>query len=300
MPELAPGLVSAGLGSVPITQTFLDISQGNRVSENLYDGRLPGIYLRDGAVPEEIWQQILDRAASPPAKIEPGLLAATVKEAGMPVDAEADTGLATLIAVDRDGRVATSDCTGGCGPGLSLVRTDVESLPSLADRVGDDDLLIVVAAGAGTQQELLPTGIAGEGFEGNLTSASTRTDGVVLSTDITPTVLEHLGLEVPDAMNGSLIVSEGDRDPAAVADLQARLDHRPNRNESVLIPLSIWLALTALASPIWRGRGARPALRLLGLSCAWAPLLLLPLALPTPGRLPPGWPSAWARRRWRP
>ena len=50
-------------------------------------------------------------------------------------------------------------------------------------------MVIAVAAGAGTQQELLPAGIAGQGFDGDLTSSSTRTDGVVLSTDIGPTVL---------------------------------------------------------------------------------------------------------------
>jgi hypothetical protein len=138
--------------------------------------------------------------------------------------------------------------------------------------------VIAIAAGAGTQQELLPAGIAGQAFHGDLTSPSTRTDGVILSTDIGPTVLDHLGIAVPDAMNGSVIESEADRDPSGVTDLQGRLDHRPNRDDTVLLPLLIWLALTAIASAIWRARGARPALRLLALSCAWAPLILLPLA----------------------
>src|SRR5262245_11618194 len=31
--ELAPGVVSAGLGAVPVAQTFLDVSQGNRANE---------------------------------------------------------------------------------------------------------------------------------------------------------------------------------------------------------------------------------------------------------------------------
>ena len=36
------GLLSAGLGSVPAEQTYLDISQGNRVFDSLYDSELPG------------------------------------------------------------------------------------------------------------------------------------------------------------------------------------------------------------------------------------------------------------------
>ena len=116
---MAPGLVSAGLGSVPITQTFLDISQGNRVNENLYDGELPSIYLRDGEVPPRVWDRIVERADSAPAQIEPGLLAATVLDAGLPVTRERRRGLGSLIAVDRGGRVAdgSDPAQGSCGAG---------------------------------------------------------------------------------------------------------------------------------------------------------------------------------------
>src|SRR5436190_12677876 len=36
------GLISAGIGDVPSEQTFLDISQGNRIDDTLYDRSLPG------------------------------------------------------------------------------------------------------------------------------------------------------------------------------------------------------------------------------------------------------------------
>ena len=36
-PGFSPGLMSAGLGIVPAAQTYLDISQGNRVFDSLYD-----------------------------------------------------------------------------------------------------------------------------------------------------------------------------------------------------------------------------------------------------------------------
>ncbi len=275
---LAPGLVSAGLGSVPVAQTFLDVSQGNRVNEDLYDGDLPRLYLPEGRVPPRLWERTVTRAESAPADIVPGLLGSTLEAAGVPVAAEADSGLATLIAVDRDGavRIAEPDaCESGCGPGLSLVRARVSELDRLAAALGPDDLLIAIAAGARADQELLPAGIAGEGFEGNLTSSSTRTDGVVTTTDLAPTVLDRLGVEAPDEVNGSEITSGSERDPEAVADLQERLDSRPSREQVALLPLGVWVLLSVLAALIWRRRGASFALRLLGLACAWAPLTLL-------------------------
>ena len=286
VPELAPGLIGAGLGSVPVAQTFLDIGQGNRVDEDLYDGDLPRLYVRDGRVPRPLWDRTLARADSVPANIVPGLLASTVADAGIPVVAEDASGLATLIGVDRGGavRIASgSACAAGCGPGLSLLRARLGELRPLVDSLGPDDLLIVFAAGARAQQQLLPAGIAGQGFDGNLTSPSTRTDGVVISTDVAPTVLEHLGVDVPDEVNGSEITSGDRRDPGEVADLQSRLDHRPSRDTAVVLPLAIWIALCGLATLIWRRRGARPALRLLALAVAWTPLVLLGLAIPDAG-----------------
>jgi cell division protein FtsW (lipid II flippase) len=284
VPELAPGVVSAGLGSVSVAQTFLDISQGNRVNQNLYDGDLPRLYVRDGQVPERLWDRVVDRADSAPANIVPGLLASTLEDAGVGVSAEADSGLATLMGVDRDGAVPIA-ADAGSAPGLSVIRIRLSELRQLAEGLGPDDLLIAVAAGARADQELLPVGIAGPGYDGNLTSASTRTDGVIVSTDIAPTVLEHFGVAVPDEVNGSVITSDGDRDPEAVEDLQSRLDHRPSRDEVVLLPLMIWLALTGLAALVWRTPGARVALRLLALAVCWAPAILLVLAAPDAGPL---------------
>jgi hypothetical protein len=276
--EISPGLVSAGLGDVPVAQTFLDISQGNRINKNLYDSDLPRLYVRDGRVPPDLWADTLERAEDAPADVVPGLLASTLAEAEIPVAAEADSGLPTLATVDRDGIVPVQPaaaCEFGCGPGLSLVRSRVSELPALVDGLGPDDLLIAVTAGVGSDQQLLPAGIAGEGFHGNLTSASTRTDGVVLTTDIAPTVLERFDVDVPDQMNGSEIEATDERDPADVAELQARLQDRPSRDEVVFLPLMIWLGVCALAALGFRRPGAKLALTLLALSCVWAPLILL-------------------------
>ncbi len=274
--ELSPGIVSAGLGPVPAAQTFLDTSQGNRVNEDLYDGPLPQVELSGGRVPAPTWDRVVARARSAPADLVPGLLASTLEAAGVPVAAEADGGVATLIVVDGEGTVPIArGCPRGCPSGLSLVSASVGELERLTTGLDRGDLLIAVAAGQRGEQELLPIGIAGPGFEGNLSSASTRTEGVVTATDIAPTVLEHFGVEIPDEISGSAITSEGDRDPEDVADLQSRLDTRPSRELVVLLPLGAWLVATALAVLVWRGRGARQALRLLALSCAFAPLTLL-------------------------
>ena len=62
VPEMAPGVMSAGLGRVPAAQTYLDIGQGNRVNERLYDSDLLPIYVREGQLEEGVWDRIVRRA----------------------------------------------------------------------------------------------------------------------------------------------------------------------------------------------------------------------------------------------
>ena len=285
VPGVAPGLVSAGLGSVPRAQTWLDTSQGNRVNETLYDGPLPPLEVTGGRVPPAAWQRVLERAESAPAQIVPGLLGSTLEDAGIPVAVDERGGLASLIGVDRDGAARAVDangCSSGCGPGLTVTRLGAGQLAALAGRLGPDDTLIAIADGTDSEQQLLPAGVAGLGA-GDLTSDSTRTDGLVISTDIAPTVLDRLGVAVPSEVKGSAIEVAGDRDPEGVAELESRLGHRPSRDTVVLLPLGIWLLATGLAALAWGRSGARTALRLLALACAWTPLLLLVLAAPDTG-----------------
>jgi hypothetical protein len=277
--DLAPGVVSAGLGPVAVAQTFLDIGQGNRVNQKLYDGDLPRLYLRDGRVPRRLWERTQRRAESAPANIVPGLLASTLDTAGVPVAAEGDSGLSTLIAVDRDGAVEIVDpqeCEIDCGDGFSVMRARLRELRTIAQAIGPDDMLIAIAAGQRADQELLPVGIKGERFDsGNLTSSSTRTEGIISSTDLAPTILERFDVEVPDEVNGAEITTTGERDPESVDELQARLDTRPSRELVALLPLAVWLALAGVAALMGRRPAAAVALRLFGLACAWAPLTLL-------------------------
>lgn len=279
---ISPGVVSAGIGIVPATQTYLDITQGNRINETLYRSDLPLLQIRDGRLRAESWDEAVERAEEVPADVIPGVLAATLAGAGVPVAVEADIGLASLIAIDRQGTlppiVRAACASGRCPPGVTVIEASRAELGGLVQALAPGDLLVTLAAAPARDGHLLPAGIAGSGFDGTLTSDSTRTDGVVVSTDIAPTVLQRFGVEVPDEMNGSEIRSQGDRDPQAVADLQARLADRPSRSFVVLLPLVGWFALAALSAAVFRRRGARVALELLGLACAWAPLMLLAAA----------------------
>ena len=279
--EISPGVMSAGLGSSPPAQSFLDIGQGNRVNERLYDSELPLLFAYEGRLEPGVWESIRARAADAPANVIPGLLGSTLEAAGLAVTSEPADGLAPLIAANEDGEIELAEdsgCEGDCPPGLSVVRADFSELDELVGGLGPDDLLIAFAAGSRSEQPLWPTGIAGDAFDGNLTSDSTRTDGVILATDVAPTVLEWLGVDVPDEMNGSPIRAEGERDAQEVAELQDKLADRPSRETVGLLPLAAWLLLAGATALIFRGRVARTAMALFGLACAWAPLLLLAAA----------------------
>jgi hypothetical protein len=98
----------------------------------------------------------------------------------------------------------------------------------------------------------------------------------VLSTDVAPTILERFGIAVPSAMSGQPIRSEGTVDPSAIEVLTARMDVISSRRGAVIgLPIVAWLLLTALVALFSRGRVARVAVRLLGLSIVYLPLVLL-------------------------
>ncbi|MEA2267317.1 MAG: hypothetical protein QOE27_2900 [Solirubrobacteraceae bacterium] len=76
-PELAIGMVSARQGPYDPVQSLLDITQGARISSDLYTPRdLP--YLRLSGRALGGWPMIVARAAASPARILPGLLGGTV------------------------------------------------------------------------------------------------------------------------------------------------------------------------------------------------------------------------------
>lgn len=84
--DLSLALMSAALGSAPLEQTALDVSQGARVDGRLLSGPPPSLRLvadpRGTGSRLEPWDRVRRRADEAPATLEPGLLAETVRRAG--------------------------------------------------------------------------------------------------------------------------------------------------------------------------------------------------------------------------
>ncbi|HMI80289.1 MAG TPA: hypothetical protein VK480_00730 [Solirubrobacterales bacterium] len=233
----SPGVMSAGLGTVLPQQTYLDVGQGNRVFDSLYDRPLPRLH----GDPVAWWRAVTERAESAPAEIVPGLLSSTLVEAGLRGRFEIRNGALERLRPARPG-----------------------------------DLLIAIARPTGESDDPLPIGIAGGGFDGNLTSESTRMDGYVLSTDVAPTVLRHFGIKTPGEMTGQPIEATGSVDPAAVESLAERMEVISSRRGPVIgLNVAIWLAALLLVVLISRGRLARTAVRVTGLTVVYLPLVLL-------------------------
>jgi hypothetical protein len=241
IPGVSPGLLSAGLGSVPAQQTYLDISQGNRVFDSLYDSELP----RDvggGICGPPYSRAVVERAESAPADIVPGLLASTLEKAGK---------------------------------GCEVRSLDLRQLSMLVHDLRGNDLVVAIERGPPEKNRQLAVGVAGRGFDGDLTSDSTRTDGYVLSTDIAPTILGRFGIAVPSAISGQAIRAEGSVDGGAIESLGDRMEVISERRGPVIgVSLAVWLVLLGLAL-LTRGRVARVAVRLVGLSVIYLPLVLL-------------------------
>jgi hypothetical protein len=161
---------------------------------------------------------------------------------------------------------------------------DLRQLAVLVRRLRGNDLVVAIGRAPPEKNRQLAVGIAGRGFDGDLTSDSTRTDGYVLSTDIAPTILGRLGVAVPSAISGQAIRAEGSVDVGAIESLGDRMGVISERRGPVIgVSLAVWLVLLALALLV-RGRVARVAVRVVGLSVIYLPLVLLLGAALKPGQ----------------
>jgi hypothetical protein len=185
---------------------------------------------------------VVERAESAPADIVPGLLARTLEKAGKRCEVRS---------------------------------LDLRQLSVLVRGLRGNDLVVAIERAPPAKNRQLAVGIAGRGFDGNLTSDSTRTDGYVLSTDLAPTILGRFGIGVPSAMSGQAIRAEGSVDVGAIESLGDRMGVISERRGPVIgVSLAVWLVLLGLAL-LARGRVARVAVRLVGLSVIYLPLVLL-------------------------
>ena len=276
---LAPGLLSAGLGSVPAEQTYLDITQGNRVFDSLYDEKLPAMSGL-GCTPAW-WRAVEERAGSAPADIVPGLLASSLESAGIRVRAGGGASCTFSSTQSREAAAAPPKKLSGTprphpAPTFEARSLSLRRLPSLVRKLQGNDLLIAIERAPPEKNQALAVGIAGRGFDGDLTSDSTRTDGYVLSTDIAPTILGRFGRAVPSAMSGQPIRVEGGVDVAAIESLGERMSVISGRRGPVIgVSLLVWLVALALSVLVTRGRVARAGVKLVGLSVVCLPLVLL-------------------------
>jgi len=246
---MSPGLLSAGLGSVPAAQTYLDITQGNRVFDSLYDAPLPA-RVGGGICGPGYSRAVVERAESAPAEIVPGLLAATLHRAG---------------------------------EGCRVREVGLRALAAMVRSLRRGDLLIAFERPPPAKDRALAISVAGVGFEGDLTSDSTRTDGYVLTTDVAPTILARLGIPIPAAMSGQPIRATGSIDAGAVEALGDRMAAISARRGPVIgVSLLVWLLALGLTVAFAGSRGARLGVELTALSVVYLPLVLLLASIARP------------------
>ncbi len=292
----SPGLLSAGLGSVSAQQTYLDITQGNRLFNSLYNTDLPPLSSKSPC--PSWWQTVVERATTAPADILPGLLTSTLEATDIEVRTRT-TGRGRVGARTACTFSAGEPRTAAVAPPKKLsegphpapantfeVRSSsLRALPALVRSLRDEDLLIALEEPPPAENEALAIGIAGRGFEGNLTSASTRLEGFVLATDLAPTILERFGVPVPGEMSGQPIEAAGAVDAGAVSSLGNRLSVISERRGPVIgLSLLVWLLALGVAALALRRRAARIGLRIVGLSVILLPLLLLAAAAMEPSQ----------------
>jgi hypothetical protein len=274
----SPGLMSAGLGTVTPEQTYLDLGAGNRAFNSLYDQELPPAPRRKC---HGWFAEAVRRAKSAPDEIEPGLLVRELRGARVGVSGFGPS--VCPLGLEPGTRFKHGETRGG----VLTVSTPLAQAAKAAGEAGPRGLVIAIATPTGTTGNPIPIGIAGPGFDGDLTSDTTRTNGYVTSTDVAPTILEHFGIDVPSQMSGQPIRSEGSVDPGAIESRGARMAVVSHRRGPVIgFSLLAWAIAAALLALLSRGSLARLAIRLLGLSVIYLPLVLLAGAALEPAEYP--------------
>jgi hypothetical protein len=305
--QFALGLVSATQGRYTPEQTVLDISAGSRTSRVVYDPKTPPdlelVVRSDGSGFIHGWGRALKRARSAHAEINPGLLAGQIP-GGAAYAGVAGRNLVAVTAADRAGDVAAvslgTPATLGdrVGELVQRHRLVVAGLPTAAkgdavldqllrDRRPGDLLMVMQTPPRERVPQLLPGGAAGlAGGDGQLTSTTTRLDGIVAGIDIPVTILDHLGLKVPDGVKGQPLRVEGARSAAALKDLDARLRVVNGRRTPTLEALAFaWLALVLALGFVADRRGILAGMRIGALAFMWVLPTLLVTGWLAPARL---------------
>jgi hypothetical protein len=307
--DFAFGMASPSIGAYSKRQMVLDMSQGSRIANSAYSDKLKRLDLRldpDGGGQIKGFRRARDRADDAPGDVIPGLFADTVTRHGGTAAYAGVVGFPqteAVVAADRKGRVErVSLGTIGTFARRTLrlwaehevvvarFPSDEDGLAAL-DRVvaarAPEDLILVVRAPPAGRGRLLPAGMLASGEEGEvLYSPTTRRVGLAAATDYAPTSLEHLGIGVPDEMDGRRIDPRPDGDPEEVRLRMARLDVVLSRRGTALNWFVIGVA--AMCAALWfmrRRAGLDEALRTAFLAAMWLPGVALLTAYLQPTRL---------------
>jgi hypothetical protein len=311
---VAAGLMSSIQSDYTRQQALLDISQGSRQPGGLYPGEPPVLKLVPDGVGATIsgWDVARHRAREASVTLRPGTLARAVPGGAGFVGARASDDDVAIVAADERGRVAafSNGSTTTIGERvrqlLDTRRLVVVALPggdpgrtALTELVaarGADELLVVAhlpptpaAPSFGrppTRFFRLPAvGVAGAGAASSsrhsVRSGSTRRPGLVEAIDILPTVLDHLGVRVPDAVRGEPVRETTWISPKRLETLRLRWnDVRDGRQASSLSGVVGIALLALLALGTVRGMRAalRPGLRTGALAVMWWPTMVLLVA----------------------
>jgi hypothetical protein len=289
----AIGFSSAIQGRYSPAQVLLDVSAGARVQTSLYDGDLPErIALEPAGAGGRIgeWPRIASRADTPPADIKPGILGQSIRDGGGLVAYVGIRGTGNreaIVAADRNGAVERVSLGPGASVGAralaafrraSLVVVKLPTggdgrtaLRALLGARRPQDLVLAVQNPNAVPRRLLAAGAAGLSGGRDLRSESTRTDGLVITTDFAPTVLDRLGLPIPKAVAGEKITASGSRSAEDLVSLRKRLSAvGPHRWRTIAGGLLLAVGLVALVTRD-RRRVGRCAL----LAALWLPGILL-------------------------
>jgi hypothetical protein len=305
--DFAFGLTSPSIGAYSKRQMVLDMSQGSRIPNRAYPDPIGGldlVYGGDGARIEG-WFYDNERAKAAPGEIVPGLFAQTLVRAGRSVAYSGVIGFEQLeaaVAADEAGNVARVSLgtvgTFAARTEALLSRYDVvvarfppdeaglEALDKIVSQRRPDDLIYVVRAPPPGSTKLLPTGMLGPGFSGDvLFSPTTRRVGLVAATDMPTTVLAYLGVAIPTQMQGRVIETRAGGSAETVRVRLSRLDVILDRRPAALRAWGLTLVGVLLLSWVARRRdGVRWTLRVALLAALWLPGVALFTAAITPSR----------------
>lgn len=314
LPGFAVGLFSPTLGRYSPVQMMLDISQGARVASSLYGPAsipAPGLIIDPvaGAARFKYWGALQRRTGSAPGELRPGLLGCTVPRSGRRIAWVGYSGgptVTALAAADTSGAVARPSIVPRERLGAEFTNPQkhfdlvIAQLPPGGEGLGvvrriaaaePQRLLIVVQAPPDpARTRLLAIAVRGIGGDGGLTSGTTRRNGLVVATDIAPTLLQRLGVDKPQTMQGQPIESAPRSSADQLQKMAARLEliagRRAPFGKGVLVLFGLILIGVLLAG---RAAGhykeiASRAKRLVALSVLWLPALLLVAAAMRPSR----------------